>query len=84
MLSFANFLDDTITRSLALKASECAVKRLIFFYFYLAYFIPSLRPLRGYLILLIKYLHKIIYKKNYLVKYFINNFIDICKIVNDY
>ena len=84
MFSLANFLDDTITRSLTLESSECAVKRFVFFNFYLAHFIPSLRPLRGYLILLFEYLHKIIYKNISLVKYFVNKFINICKIVNDY
>lgn len=76
MFSLANFLDDTITRSLTLESSECAVKRFVFFNFYLAHFIPSLRPLRGYLILLFEYLHKIIYKNISLVKYFVNKFIN--------
>ena len=31
MLSFAHFLNDTVTRCLALEATNCAVKRLIIF-----------------------------------------------------
>jgi hypothetical protein len=31
MLSFADFLDDTVTRSLTLKATQCAVKRFVLF-----------------------------------------------------
>ena len=39
MLSLANFLDNAVTRSLAFKASECAVKRFIFLNFNLAHYI---------------------------------------------
>ena len=53
MLSFAYFLDNTVTRSLTLETAECAVKRFIFLNFYLAHCIPSLRPDdQGYLIFL--------------------------------
>ena len=47
MLSLTYFLDNAVTRCLTLKSSECAVKRFIFFNFYLTHSIPSLRILRG-------------------------------------
>ena len=43
MFSFAYFLNDAVTRSLALKATKSVVKRLALFYFNFTHLCPSLR-----------------------------------------
>lgn len=55
MLSFTDFLDDSILLGLSLKASECIFKRFIFFNTNLTHYIPSLRIVAGVLHIFVNY-----------------------------